>query len=239
MSGHSKWKTIKHKKEKEDIKKGKVFTRLAREIMVVARDGGPDAAGNARLRILLDKARLANMPKDNIERAIKKGAGHNDGCNFEQIFYEGYGPVGTAVIVEVMTDNKNRTVSTLRHFFSKNGGTLAENGAVSWMFEQKGLIEVAMGNLSEDAMLEKLIDCDTDDIKFDEPGQANVFCQVKDVDTLRKQIEELGLTIKSVQIVWQAKELVELAEQSTEEKAIKFFDELEDLDDVQNVYANF
>ncbi len=239
MSGHSKWKTIKHKKEKEDAKKGKVFTRIAREITVIARDGGSDPAANARLRIILEKAKAANMPKENVERAIKKGSGQSDGCNYEQVLYEGYGPVGTAVIVEALTDNKNRTVSTLRHFFSKNGGSLAENGAVSWMFEHKGLLEVDMDKLSEDEILEKLIDCDTDDIKFEEPGQANVICQVKSLDSLRKQVEELGLKVKSVQVIWQAKELVELSDQAKEEKAVKFFDELEDLDDVQNVFANF
>lgn len=239
MAGHSKWKNIKHKKEKEDAKKGKVFTRLGKEIMVVARDGGPDPSGNARLRLLIEKAKQANMPKENIERAIKKGSGQLEGCNYEQVFYEGYGLSGTAVIVETLTDNKNRTVSALRHFFNKNGGNLAENGAVSWMFEHKGFLEVAMGDRSEDEMLETLMECDADDIKFDEPGVAGVYCPPKNLDAVRKQIEGLGLEVKSVQIIWRAKELVELSTPESEEKAVKFLDALEDLDDIQNVYVNF
>lgn len=180
------------------------------------------------------------MPKENIERAIKKGSGQLEGCNYEHVFYEGYGAAGTAVIIEALTDNKNRTVSALRHFFNKNGGNLAENGAVSWMFEHKALIEVAMGERSEDEVLETLMECEAaDDIRFDEPGLASIYCPHKELDHVRKQAEDLGLEVKSAQIIWRAKDLVHLSDPTAEEKAIKFMDELEDLDDVQNVFANF
>ena len=239
MAGHSKWKNIKHKKEKEDAKKGKVFTRLAKEIMVIARDGGPDPASNARLRFLIDKAKEANMPKENIERAIKKGSGKVEDCNYEQIIYEGYGLHGSAVMIEALSDNKNRTASDLRHYFNKHGGNLAESGAVAWMFEHKGQLDIAMDGRSQDAMLELLLQCAVDDIKFDEPDIAQVYCQVKELDSVRKQIEGIGPQIKSLQIVWLAKEEIEFASTEQEEQAINFMEGLEELDDVQNVYTNF
>lgn len=239
MSGHSKWKTIKHKKGKEDALRAKAFTRISKEIMVVARDGGADPAHNAKLRLLIDKARSANMPKENIERAIKKGSGQLESCNYEQIIYEGYGPEGTAVIVETLSDNKNRTVSDLRHYFSKHGGSLAETGAVGWMFEHKGQVELAQGNKSEDLILELLLECDVDDIKFEEGNIVHVFCAVKELDHARKKIEDLGLAVKSVQIIWLAKEHVNFTNEAAENIAITFMEGLEELDDVQNIYTNF
>jgi YebC/PmpR family DNA-binding regulatory protein len=239
MAGHSKWKNIKHKKEKEDSLKAKAFTRIAKEIMVVARDGGPDPAHNAKLRLLIEKARDANMPKDNIERAIKKGSGQLEGCNYEQIIYEGCGPYGTAVMIETLSDNRNRTVSELRHYFNKHGGSLAETGAISWMFEHKGVVEIAMGGKTEDEILELLLNCDADDIKFEPELLVQAFCQAKELDSTRKKIEDLGLLVKATQIIWQAKEPVQFSNEELEATAVQFIDGLEELDDVQNVYTNF
>ncbi len=239
MAGHSKWKNIKHKKEKEDAKRGKIFTRLTKEIMVAARDGGGDVAANAKLRMLVEKAKAANMPRENIERAIKKGSGQLEGCNYEQVKYEGYGTCGTAVIIEALTDNKNRTVSELRHYFSRNGGNLAEDGAVSWMFDQKGVLEIEAGDRTEDSLLEILMDCNIDDVKIEDGGIAYVYTNPKELDNVRKQIESLNLNVKSAQIVFVPKELVKFDDPEMEKKAIKFIEGLENLDDVQNIFTNF
>lgn len=237
MSGHSKWATIKHKKGKEDAKRGKIFTKIIREITVAAREGGSDINGNARLRLVVEKAKSVNMPQDNITRAIKKGAGELEGgSNYEASTYEGYGPYGVAVMVEVLSDNKNRTVSDLRHLFTKVSGNLAENGAVSWMFERKGVIR-ATGPLNEDQLLEKLLDHNVDDIRCDE----NIFtitCPPQSLDAVKKVLETESFKIEVAQLEWVAKNTVELDEQSKEEAVYKFLEALDDLDDVQNVYAN-
>ena len=164
MSGHSKWSTIKHKKAKSDAKRGKVFTKLIREITVAAKEGGGDPVGNARLRLVIEKAKEANMPQDNIIRAIKKGTGELEGVSYEPATYEGYGPQGVAVIVETLSDNKKRTVSDVRHLFSKLGGTLGESGSVAWMFEHRGVVRVACNGLTEDDILEKMLDYAIDDV---------------------------------------------------------------------------
>ena len=236
MSGHSKWSTIKHKKAKEDSKRGKVFTKLIREITVAARDGGGDPLHNARLRIILDKAKTENMPSDNVTRAIKKGTGElAGGAAYEAHTYEGYGPHGIAVMIEVLTDNKNRTVADLRHQFTKFGGALAESGAVAWMFERKGVIR-ASGTLSEDDLLEKLLDYNIDDVSLDE-GTFSVICKLQDLDKIKKAIEQLGLKVESAQLEWVAKEPISVGKNS-EENVYKFLEALDDLDDTQNVYAN-
>lgn len=237
MSGHSKWSTIKHKKAKEDTKRGKVFTKLIREITVAAREGGGDPTRNSRLRLILDKAKMSNMPSDNVARAIKKGTGElAGGAAYESHTYEGYGPHGIAVMMEVLSDNKNRTVSDLRHQFTKFGGALSEAGAVAWMFEHKGVIRAA-GSLSEDELLEKLLDYNIDDVQYDE-GVFSVTCVKQDLDKVKKAMESFGLKIESAQLEWVAKEPLSLGDEGKEETVYKFLEALDDLDDVQNVYAN-
>lgn len=237
MSGHSKWSTIKHKKGKEDAKRGKIFTKLVREITVAAREGGGDAAGNPRLRLILDKAKEMNMPLENVTRAIKKGTGElGDGAAYEAFTYEGYGPHGVAVMLETLSDNKNRTVSDLRHQFTKHAGRLAETGSVAWMFEHKGVIK-ASGNFSEDALIEKLLDYDIDDVRL-EDGVFTITCKMQDLDTVRKGTEQAGLKIESAELEWVAKNTVGLQDEEHEASVLKLLEALDDLDDVQNVYAN-
>ncbi|MEX0671986.1 MAG: YebC/PmpR family DNA-binding transcriptional regulator [Candidatus Babeliales bacterium] len=236
MSGHSKWANIKHRKAAQDSKRGAKFTKLSKEITVAAKVGGSDAGSNPRLRTLLEKARNLNMPKDNVDRAIKKGTGELPGVNYEAITYEGYGPYGIAIIVETLTDNKNRTVADLRHLFSKHGGSLGESGSVGWMFEKKGVIRAASNEVSEDALLEKLIDFDVEDIKYSD----NYFCihtDPKSVDAVKKAVESSGLKIDSADLELIPKTMSDLQGES-EEKAIEFLQVLEDFDDVQNVYTN-
>lgn len=236
MSGHSKWATIKHKKAKEDAKRGKVFTKLVREITVCAREGGPDPDGNARLRLILEKAKAVNMPADNIQRAIKKGSGEAGGDAYEAHTYEGYGVHGTAVVIETLSDNKNRTVADLRHVFTKMGGNLAENGAVSWMFEHKGVVR-GMSTLSEDALIEKLLEVDVDDLSKDNDSVV-ITCKLQDLIAVKKAAEEAGVKVDQAQIEWVAKNTISIDDPAEEEQVFKMLESLEDLDDVQNVYTN-
>lgn len=238
MSGHSKWHNIKFKKEKEDSKRGKIFTRLIREITVVVREGGGDINANARLRLLVEKAKIANMPKDNIERAIKKGTGELEGEALESIQYEGYGPHGIAVMVQALTDNKNRTVATLRHFFSKAGGRLADAGAVSWMFEYKAVLQVDAKGLTEDQLLEKLLEYNVDDIRMLDDGAAQIITTPKDLESVRAGAEKHGLRVVSAELQWVAKDPLSLEGQEGEDQVYSFLEKLEDIDDVQNVYTN-
>ena len=237
MAGHSKWHNIKHKKAKEDAKRGKLFTRMIREIMIVARDGGGDLDGNARLRLLVEKAKAANMPKENIDRAIKKGTGELESESLESILYEAYGPNGIAVMVHVLTDNRNRTVADLRHFFSKNGGHMADGGSVAWMFENKGVIDIEREGLSEDDLLEKLINYEIDDVHVVDENSASIICASKDLDHVRHEAEECGISIDSAELRWIPKEVITVSEDASE-KVYGFLDKLEDQDDVQHVYAN-
>ena len=237
MSGHSKWATIKHKKAKEDNKRGKIFTKLIREITIAAKEGGGDLAGNARLRVVIDKAKAANMPQDNIVRAIKKGTGELEGVSYEESRYEGYGPHGIAVIVETLSDNKRRTVSDVRHIFSKMNGSLAESGAVAWMFEHKGVVKVAAKNLSEDDILEKMLDFDIEDVIIID-GIASITCDIKNLEQIKKEADSVGLNVEDASFEWVAKNTMSLEKEEHEEKVYKFLEALEDLDDVQHVYAN-
>ncbi len=238
MSGHSKWANIKHKKAREDAKRGKVFTKLIREITVSARDGGGDPAANARLRLLVEKARYANMPQDNITRAIKKGIGEIEGVSYKAAHYEGYGPSGIAVIVEALTDNKNRTVADVRHLFSKMGGTMAESGAVSWMFEKKGMIVAKKpADFNEDEVLEKLFDFAIDDVTF-EAETISIICAMTDLMTVKTGVEQAGFVIESADIAWVPKDYMSLKSDADQEKAYKFLTALDELDDVQDVYTN-
>jgi len=236
MSGHSKWSTIKHKKAKEDSKRGKIFTKLIREITVAAREGGGDPAGNAKLRLIIEKSKAVNMPQDNMMRAIKKGTGELGGANYEAFTYEGYGPSGTAVIVETLSDNKNRTVSDLRHVFTKMGGNLAESGSVAWMFGHKGVIR-ATGALTEDDLIEKLLDYNIDDVIL-EDGIFTITCAPQDLDPVKKAVEKMGMKVESAQMEWVPQNPVALDDTEKEEKVFKMLEALDDLDDVQNVYSN-
>ena len=237
MSGHSKWSTIKHKKAKEDAKRGKIFTRLIREITVAAKEGGGDISGNAKLRMIIDKAKAANMPQDNIVRAIKKGTGELEGVQYEAAMYEGYGPSGVAIIVETLSDNKKRTVAAVRHMFSKMGGNLGENGSVSWMFEHKGVIRLSANGITEDELLEKLLDYNVEDVIIID-NVASVVCAMEDLESIKKGIVSQGLKVEDADIEWVAKNKITLDSKEKEEKVYKFLEALEDIDDVQNVYAN-
>lgn len=236
MSGHNKWSTIKHKKGAADAKRGKVFTKIIKEISVAAKLGGSDPAANPRLRTAIDKAKGENMPKDNIERAIKKGAGEMDGVNYEEIVYEGYGPAGVAVLVEVMTDNRNRTVSDVRSIFTKCNGNMGETGCVSWIFDKKGLI-LFPRSVDFDKLFEAAIEAGADDVaeqdeQFEVTTDPATFMEVRDALTAA------GFKFESAEVTMIPQTMVKL-EGKQAESMLKMMDKLEDNDDVQNVYANF
>jgi YebC/PmpR family DNA-binding regulatory protein len=235
MAGHSKWSQIKHKKAKNDKKRGQEFTRLIKEITVVARQGGGDPAGNAHLRLLLEKAKEINMPQDNAIRAIKRGTGELPGVNYEPMTYEGYGPYGIAVMVDTLTDNKNRTVAELRRIFTHKGGNLGETGSVNWMFEKRGIIK-AQGNKTEDELLEALLDYDISDVSKDE-DVILITCDTKALDQVKQAVTKLGLTVKEANFEWVAKNTTTLSDEQSE-KVLEFLNELDDHEDVQNVYTN-
>lgn len=235
MSGHSHWATIKRKKEKEDSKRGQAFTKMIKEITVAAKTGGGDPNGNPRLRLLIEKARDINMPLDNITRAIKRGTGEIPGISYESMTYEGYGPYGIAVIVDTLSDNKNRIVGELRHIFTGKGGNLGETGSVAWMFEKMGVIE-GSGSTSEDVLLEKLIDFDIKDFTM-EGNNFFIYCDTKSIEPIKQILKHLNLKVEKAEIEWVAKNGISLpADQA--EKAYDFLESLQDLDDVQNVYTN-
>lgn len=235
MSGHNKWSQIKHKKAKEDGKKAQAFTKLIKEITEAAREGGGDPEGNARLRFLLEKGRAVNMPAENAIRAIKRGTGELPGVSYTALTYEGYGPSGVAVIIETLSDNKNRTVADLRHFFSTKGANLGETGSVNWMFEKMGVLR---GNSSatEDQLLEMLLDFDINDIKI-EGNSFAIFCEPKSVDQVKTALKNNNVTVENIEFEWVPKTTVNLPNEQAEQ-AIAFLSSLQDLDDVQNVYAN-
>jgi YebC/PmpR family DNA-binding regulatory protein len=237
MSGHSKWSTIKRKKGAADAKRGKVFTKIIKEIMVSARTGGGDINSNSRLRTAVNLAKAENMPKDNIERAIKKGTGELEGVNFEQIAYEGYGPGGVAMLVEVLTDNKNRTVADVRHSFSKHNGGLGETGCVSWMFEKKGLIVIDKNDVDEDRLIEVALDAGALDVKAT-GKEFDVTTDPSQFEGVKKAIEEGGFKFNYAEVTMVPQTTVRLAGKEAEQM-VKLMDSLEDSDDVQKVYANF
>ena len=237
MAGHSKWANIKHKKAKEDAKRGKVFTRLIRELTVAARMGGGDPGANPRLRDAIAKAQGANMPKDTINRAVMRGAGGDDGANLEEITYEGYGPDGVAVLVECMTDNKNRTVAEVRHAFSKHNGNLGTDGSVAYLFEKKGLFLFAQG-CDEDAIMEKALEAGAEDIVNHDDGSLEVITAPENFAEVRDVFDQDGLHYEDAELSMEAGTKVEVTELDSAEKVLALLDRLEDLDDVQNVYSN-
>jgi len=238
MSGHSKWNTIKRKKGAADSKRGKIFTKLIKEITLSARLGGHDPEGNARLRQAILAAKEENMPKDNIDRAIKKGMGGAEGSsNFEEVVYEGYGPGGVAVLVEVMTDNKNRTVAEIRHIFSKHGGNLGENGCVSWIFEKKGSILFDKKAVSEDILMEAALEAGAEDVR-DEENEYEVITHPALFEKVKKAVDLKGLKYIKAQITMMPQSTVRI-EADKAVQMLKLMEKMEDNDDVQHVYANF
>lgn len=236
MSGHSKWATIRRKKGALDAKRGKLFTKLIKEITISARDGGGDPVGNPRLRLAIDNAKAANMPQDNIERAIKKATGELEGVHYSEITYEGYAPAGVAVLVEVATDNKNRTVAEVRHLFSKSGGSMGEAGSVAWMFDRKGIITLPKQGKTEDDMMEIILEVGADDLQT-EDEYYEVQTAVESFETVRKALLEKGLKLDNASLQWVAKNSISVTGEDAE-KVVKLIDSLEDNDDVQNVFSN-
>lgn len=236
MSGHSKWSTIKRKKAAQDAKRGKVFTTLIKEITVAARQGGGDEAANPRLRQAIQNARAANMPQENIKRAIMRGTGELPGVNYEEATYEGYGPGGVAILMEVLTDNRNRAVAEIRHIMTKNGGHLGENGSVAWMFETRGQITIPRNNLDEDTLLEAALECGAEDVTAEEEVYV-LSTSPGELMTVREQLEAQGYTIESAQVEKIPKSLQKV-QGSTAEQVLSLLEALADHDDVKNVFAN-
>ncbi len=236
MSGHSKWSQIKRQKGVADVKRGALFTKLAREIMVAARSGGGDADMNFRLRLAVQKARDNNMPLDNIERAIKKATGGEDGAAMEEAMYEGYGPGGIAVLVEALTDNRNRTVSDVRAAFSRAGGRMAEAGSVAWQFENKGVISIDAAGMDSDEVALNAIDAGAEDVQVDEEA-IEVTTAPADLEAVKRALEAAGVAVANAELAMVAKATVPISEDDAG-SALRLLDRLEDLDDVQRVYSN-
>ena len=237
MSGHSKWSSIKHKKGVADAKRGKIFTKLIKEISVAARLGGGDPDGNSRLRTAIAAAKAENMPKENIERAIKKGTGELEGTHYEESVCEGYGPNGVAILVDLMTDNKNRTMAELRHTFTKYSGNIGTTGCVAWMFNKKGLISFCKDKVDEEKLMEIALDAGAEDIN-DEGTMLEVITYPKDFVRVKESIDKSGLQYVFAKITMIPQSTVKLKEKEAEQ-VLKLVETLEDSDDVQNVYANF
>ncbi len=238
MSGHSKWSTIKHKKAAQDAKRGKIFTKLIKEITVAARLGGGDPSANPRLRAAIAAAKAANMPKNNIERAIKKGTGELEGVNYEEVTYEGYGPGGVAVLVETITDNRQRTVAEVRHIFSKRGGNLGEPGSVAWIFEKKGLIVVDKDKADEETLLDLALEAGADDLQEQET-EWEVITDPAAFEKVKAALEQANIPIMSAEVTMVPSNTVKVEDEQKAAQLLKLMESLEDNDDVQHVYANF
>ena len=237
MAGHSKWANIKHRKGREDAKRGKVFGKIVKELTVAARLGGGDPESNPRLRLSIDKARAANMPKDNIDRAVKKGSGESGGVEYEEIVYEGYGPGGVAVLVQVLTDNRNRIVAEVRHAFSKNQGNLGENGCVGWMFASKGYMAVEAAAVDEERILELALEAGAEDVR--QSGDVwEVITAPDDFEAVRDALHAAGLELQSPEVTMLPQTAVKI-EGKAVDQMLRLMEFLEDNDDVQSVYANF
>jgi YebC/PmpR family DNA-binding regulatory protein len=239
MSGHNKWSSIKHKKGKADAERGKAFTKITREIITAARIGGGDPDGNARLRSAILAAKAVNMPNDNVKRAIQKGTGELEGVSYEEFMYEGYGPSGVAVLVKVLTDNKNRTVADIRHIFTKYNGNLGETGCVNWMFSKKGTVSVPKDGLDEEKLIEIALDAGADDVANDpESHEYEVRCEPELIEAVKKGLEERNVKVSSAEVAMVPQTTVHLEGKSAE-SMLKLMNALEESDDVQNVWANF
>lgn len=238
MSGHSKWANIKHKKARQDEAKGAIFTKVSKEIMVAVKQGGPDPEGNFRLKLCIQKAKANNMPNDNINRAIQKASGGTDGDNFEEIFYEGYGPGGVAILLAILTDNRNRTASEIRHTFSKNGGNLGETGCVAWMFDRKGRLTVNLENQDEDELMMLALEAGAEDFKAEE-GIGEIITEPDSLEEVRNFLVEKGVTIEEEEVTMIPQNTIMVDDLDQVKKLMKMVESLEDHDDVQNVYGNF
>ena len=236
MSGHSKWSTIKHKKGAADKKRGKIFTKLIKEITVAARMGGGDMEANPRLRQAVAAAKAQNMPKENFERAIKKGTGELEGVSYEEIIYEGYGPGGVAVMVECLTDNRNRTIADVRYMFSKAGGNVGTDGCVAWMFDKKGLIAVAKDAVDEDTLMEVALDAGAEDIK-DEGDVFEVITDPGDFEAVQAAVDQAGIAYEMAEITRLPQTMTEVSGKEAEQM-VRFMEALDDCDDVQKFYTN-
>ncbi|MFZ5995370.1 MAG: YebC/PmpR family DNA-binding transcriptional regulator [Thermodesulfobacteriota bacterium] len=238
MSGHSKWSTIKRKKGATDAKRGKIFTKLAKEIIVATRLGGGDINMNPRLRAAVADARAENMPKDNIERAIKKGTGELEGQSYEEVIYEGYGTGGVAVLVESVTDNKNRTVSDIRYIFSKNGGNMGENGCVAWLFDKKGLITVDKKAVTEEKLMDIALEAGAEDVREQEE-EYEVVAPASDFEAVKKALDDQRVPYLAAEITMFPKTTVQIEDEKQAQQVLRLMEALEDYDDVQHAYANF
>jgi YebC/PmpR family DNA-binding regulatory protein len=239
VSGHSKWSSIKHKKGAADAKRGQLFSKLSRAIIVAAKEGGPDPAGNLALQNAIEKARSYSMPKDNIDRAIAKGSGADaDASNFETVVYEGYGPEGVAVLVEAVTDNRNRTASEVRHAFTKHGGNLGTTGAVAWQFDRRGVVVVSAEGADEETLFLTAAEARADDVGLDGSSYV-VTTPPEELSAVRQALEEAGFTIESVELAMVPKTTVSVSDESTARRIMGLVEGLEDTEDVQDVYANF
>ena len=236
MAGHSKWANIKHRKAAQDKKRGKIWSKLIREVTVAAREAGGDPGANPRLRLAMDKAFAANMPRDTVERAVQRGAGGTEGESYEEIRYEGYGPGGTAVMVDCMTDNRNRTAAEVRHAFTKHGGNLGTDGSVSYLFIKQGVISFAPG-ADEDAVMEAALEAGAEDVVGNDDGSVDVVTTPEDFTAVKDALAAAGLDAAQAEVSFNASTTAEL-DQETAEKLLRMVDTLEDLDDVQEVYSN-
>ena len=239
MSGHSKWSTIKHRKAAQDAKRGKAFTKLIKELTIAARMGGSELDANPRLRTAVANAKSQSMPKDNIDRAIKKGAGELDGAVFEEIIYEGYGPHNVAIIVEVMTDNRNRTIASVRHAFSKCNGNLGSANSVQYMFDRMGSIMIEKTVIEEDLLTDLILEAGADDINTENPDAFQIITSPADFDTVRSYLEEKEVAMLSAEVIWNPQNRVEIDDSKKAEQVIKLIDILEDDEDVNSVHSNF
>jgi len=239
MSGHNKWSTIKHKKGRADAKRGKLFTKIIREITVAAREGGGEPDSNPRLRSGVTAAKAANMPADNIKRAIDRGTGALPGVTYEEMSFEGYGPGGAAVMLELLTDNRNRTTPEIRHLFSKHGGNLGENGCVSWLFTRKGLILVPRtAEMDEDEIMELVLEAGADDLDTDDEDYYRIYSSPEELHVVKENLESGGLTVEAAQMEMEPSSTTRL-EGKTAQQMIRLMEAFDDHDDVQNVWANF
>jgi YebC/PmpR family DNA-binding regulatory protein len=239
MSGHSKWSTIKHKKGRADAKRGKIFTKIIREITVAAREGGGDLNSNPRLRAAVAAAKAANMPADNIKRAVQRGTGELPGVTYEEMSFEGYGPGGVAVMLELLTDNRNRTTPEIRHIFSKNGGNLGENGCVSWLFTRRGLILVPRApEMDDDEVMEIVLEAGAEDFDIEDEDYYRVFTSPDELHAVKERLETAGLEVEAAQMEMEPSSTTRL-EGKRAQQMIRLMEAFEDQDDVQNVWANF
>lgn len=238
MAGHSKWANIQHRKGRQDKIRGKIFTRLGKELTIAARIGGGNPDFNPRLRLAIDKAKVANMSKDTIERAIKKGTGELEGVDYIEIRYEGYGPGGVAFLVDVVTDNKNRSASTVRMNFSRNDGNLGETGSVAFMFERKGILEFEKGKIDEEKLMEAALETGAEDV-IEKENSIIVVTDPNDFEKVKEELEKSELKIEEAEITMYPQNEIEITDEETAVKILKLYDDLEDNEDVQEIYSNF